>query len=182
MSETDRRFDELYAEFAKRLVRDLERCGNSLEDARELAHDALMEVRERIDAVHPEARWVYVRTAARRLGINRRRDENRQFRGGGIEHVPFDDTGVLPDQAESAEARLIREEETARRNRAFGAAFNELARETQLCFILKHRDKLGSKEIAQRLGMTDVAVRSRLSRAVQHLRERLGGDDDHDHE
>jgi RNA polymerase sigma-70 factor (ECF subfamily) len=180
MSEDDRQFNELYAEFAKRLVRDLERCGNSPEDAHELAHDVLLEARDRIDTIHPEARWVYLRTAARTRGINRRRNASRQRRGGGMEHVPFDDTHAMADEAESAEARLIRQEETARRNRAFAAAFSELTPDTRLCFILKHREHLGSKEIAQRLGMTDVNVRSRLSRAVQHLRERLGGDNDHD--
>lgn len=182
MSEDDRRFEELYRRFVKRLMWDLQQAGHSAEDAQELAHDALLAARGRIDAIPPEARWVYLRTAARRLGINRHRDEKTQRRGGGIEPVPLGETDVMADRAESVEARLIREEKTARRNRAFAAAFSELAPETRLCFILKHRDHLGSKEIAQRLGMTDVAVRSRLSRALQHLRERLGGGNDDDHE
>src|SRR5688572_21195483 len=101
MSNDDRRFDQLYAEFGTGLVRDLEHRGHSPEDARELAHDALLEVRGRIDSVHPEARWVYIRTTARRRGINRRRDDNTQRRGGLVEHVPFDDRHVLTDKAES---------------------------------------------------------------------------------
>jgi RNA polymerase sigma factor (sigma-70 family) len=180
MSDDDCRFEQLYTDFARRLVEDLERRGHSTDDARELAHDALLAVRDHIDAVASEARWSYVRKAARRLGLNHIRKGNAQRRGGAAEHVALNERDA--DETENAEARLIREEETARWNHAFAAAFNELACETRLCFILKHRDHLGSKEIAERLGMTDVAVRSRVSRAYEHLRKRLGGDSDHDHE
>jgi RNA polymerase sigma factor (sigma-70 family) len=193
MSEDDRRFDELYRRFYDRLVKDLRREGYPDDYARQHAHDALMDVLDEIDAIPGDAQWAYVRTTARRLKSNVRRRENTLRRGGSNLHVSLEVVDVTASKAESAEERLIREEQTARFHRAFAAALDELAVETKHCLILKRRG-LGSKEIARHLGMTDEAVRSRLKRAFQHLRDRLGsppagialadlaGDNDHDHE
>jgi RNA polymerase sigma factor (sigma-70 family) len=167
------RFEELCIAFRDRLIGTLVRFGRSPADAEDLAHDALLSVRPRLDRVQPGCEWAYLRMAARNLAINQATRRDR----------PPPEPEREPPQ--SAEQAAINNEFAA----AFRAVMDELPPETRQIVTLKRRGD-GFPEIARKLNMTPDAVRSRMSRAAKLLRERLGtpppgtgwmeNDDDHE--
>ena len=175
MADANRRFDDLCRRHTDRLVRDLVHYGNLEQDAREVVQEALLAVWKRIETLEiaPEAEWVYLRTAARRLLINRRRELEAIKRGGGKDLSLDDLTHAPADEAMSAEERLIRSEESERFRHAFHAAMSELPPESQQYLVLRQRG-FGPNEIAKKVGVQSTEVRSRLMRANKFLRERVG--------
>jgi RNA polymerase sigma factor (sigma-70 family) len=185
MNSGDDRLNDLFRH-RDRLVRDLERFGRSRQDAQDLAQEALMYTWTRIDNVKPGAEWVYVRTAARHRAIN-------QATRNPVE-VSFDEAHCPEaDEEPTVEQRLIARQERARFREQFDAAQNELPQETRLCVVLRRRGS-SYKQIASLLRTSVAAVQSRLHRAIEHFRERVGvppegihwlelaGENDHDHE
>jgi RNA polymerase sigma factor (sigma-70 family) len=167
MNDDNRRFDDLCDRYTERLVRDLVRFGCLDQDAREIAQEALFATWQKLHTIRPGAEWAYVRTAAHRLAIN------RATRGGDRTNVPLEALGGAPrDKSESVEERLIRSEQNEQFQRQFNAAVEELPQETMLVLVMRRRG-YGPKEIATHLGVHGTAVRSRLARAVKHLRERV---------
>jgi RNA polymerase sigma factor (sigma-70 family) len=150
----------------KRLVADLTRFGCSEEDARDFAQHALIETWKRLDSISPGAEWTYMRTAARHRAIN---EATRRPSNAALDDVPT----AMADRSPSAEATLIARQELERFASDFSAAFHELPHETRLCVVLKSRN-YSFKEIAAKLGLSWMAVQSRLHRATKHFRKRLG--------
>lgn len=56
------------------------------------------------------------------------------------------------------------------------AAISELGTEAEQAIRLRYVDGLSTRQIAEQLGKTDVAIRVMLSRSVKRLQEMLGGD------
>jgi RNA polymerase sigma-70 factor (ECF subfamily) len=172
MNDTDRRLEELYQQYSKRLVNDLVRLGCRPQDAEEVAQETLLAAWKHIENIPSGAEWPYLKVAAHNLNLNRIRADSALMRGGGA-NVSLEVVGVMADKSKSVEEKLLREEQAARFRRDFAAALNELAEETRL-WIAMRRAGMTPQEIAAKEGVSRTAVRSRLSRAVQHLRERVG--------
>ena len=178
------RIDELYAKYFKRLIRAL----GGTPDADDIAQEAMIARWKR--AEDPENDWAYLVASARNAAKKRATRANVPRHGGGL-LTQLEDEQDAHDETRSAEANLIRQQEIARFRADFNAVMAELSPDTRQALVLRRRG-LGSKEIAESLGLTDQAVRSRLSRAMSLLRERLspppgvdwldllGDDDDHE--
>jgi RNA polymerase sigma factor (sigma-70 family) len=173
-------FDDLCARYRDRLVAVLIVFGRPEQDAQDLAHDVLLEARKHLDRIGPGMEWAYLRTAA----LNRARNQATRRPAG----APLDD---WPAHDPSPEAQLIAKQERERFFAAVSAVFQQWPQQTRLAFAMRlHGDDF--ETIARRLGMTSVAVRSRVSRAMQLLRAsvappdgvddlELPGENDHDH-
>jgi len=91
--------------------------------------------------------------------------------GGGAIEVPLD--GDIPDGGRNVEDSVIQKIDGERCLPRLAEVMNELPQETQLAIALRRGGYKG-KEIAKKLGLTHAAVRTRLSRANEFFRERLG--------
>ncbi len=79
------------------------------------------------------------------------------------------------DPAPDAEQRLVAAEERA----ALGAALAELPDVTREVVVLYYREERSARQVADLLGLSEAAVRQRLSRARAQVRERLLEDAGH---
>lgn len=182
------RIEELYAKYWGRLLRTFRREA----DVEDIAQEALIRVWRRLERGSSlDHEWPYIATAARSV-VNRRYERaNVPRRGAGL-LTPLDEKKHDRTHDEpSVEQQLIEQQEIAAFRASFNAVLAELTPDTQQCLLLAKRG-LGSKEIARHLDLTELAVRSRLSRARAVFRERLtpppgvewidllGDDDDHE--
>jgi RNA polymerase sigma factor (sigma-70 family) len=180
------RIEELYAKYLGRLLRTFHREP----DVEDIAQEALIRVWKRMERGPLDHEWAYIATSARSVINKRYTRANVPRRGAGL-LTPLDEKKHDRKHDEpSVEQQLIDEQEIAAFRASFNAVLAELSPDTRQCLVLARRG-LGSKEIARLLGLTDLAVRSRLSRARAVLRERLapppdvnwielpGDDDDH---
>ena len=186
------RLDDLYARYLTRLIADLVRFGQDAEDARDIAQETMIATWKRLDYVSPGGEWFYLKTAAHNLARKRAGRAGVPRRGAGFTIAPLENAGNACDQTPSTETALIVKEEIARFRAAFNTALAELGTETQKCVYLK-KQGYSSRQTAELLGLTDQAVRSRLSRASSIIRARVGapppdvewvellGDDDDDY-
>jgi RNA polymerase sigma-70 factor (ECF subfamily) len=113
--------------------------------------------------------WLYrivVNLNKDRIGREiRRRERETSIDTGGAESGPIDieDSGITPQsEAERYEARDI-----------LAQAIRDLPDGYRECVVLKDVEGLSYDEIAQVMDITVEAVRSRLARARQQLRQRL---------
>jgi RNA polymerase sigma-70 factor (ECF subfamily) len=173
MAESDdrQRLTELFDQYYDALVGSLSGW-MPREDARDVAQDTFLAVYKSMDKYRGDARWAYLKTAALRLAKNRHRDRTTQKRDERLER-PVEAADKKGDGKPSAEEQLIRDEET----RLFGARYQEALMElpelTRRCFLLRWRGE-SSASIATATGLTNDAVRSRISAARDRLLERVG--------
>ena len=164
------RIDDLYARYLTPLTRKLIGFGRSEEDAQDIAQETFIATWKRLDHVDPAREWWYLLTA----GYNRARRQATRAH----DSAPLDDQ--MRDASPSAEEALLAREAASRFEERFKAVMRTFPPETQQAIVLRSRG-LGSKEIAQKLGLTDQAVRTRLSRAFETMRKKnLFGDPDDD--
>lgn len=159
------RLDDLYARYLEALTRTVIGFGASVDDAKDIAQETLIATWKRLEHVAPGAEWAYLRVAARNRHL-RRVEQHANLQPFG----PDDDT---IDRKPSPETEVIEKQEAALFNERFRAAMRELSPDTQQAIALRGQG-LGSKEIARKLGLTDQAVRTRLSRAFELIRARAG--------
>jgi RNA polymerase sigma-70 factor (ECF subfamily) len=140
--------------------------------AEELTHEVFIKVYRSAGGYEPRARfrtWLF--TIAKNLSLNelRRRSHDElsltDMEPGG------DDRGRRnpPDPSPPAEEGLIRRERIA----AVRAAIDELPENQRLAVILRRYEEFSYEEIAAALATTEKAVKSLLSRAKEHLRQKL---------
>jgi RNA polymerase sigma-70 factor (ECF subfamily) len=155
--------DVLFAEHRDGVFRYLCRFIGQAETARDLTQEVFLRV-SRSDAPVAEAggsdgpghrAWIF--TIARNLALNHVRDAQRRPQTSGSE--------ALADASRPATQELA-----ASLNQAL-AALPDLDRDV---FLLRESAGLSYDEIATTCGLTPDAVRSRLHRARQQLREMLG--------
>jgi RNA polymerase sigma factor (sigma-70 family) len=153
----NKRFDDLYRRFDK-LVAYVRRIGRPEEDARDLAQIAMIETWQRMDNIAPGAEWSYAQRVASSRAINQatRTRESEEL------------DAETKDEAISSEDSLLAREF----QRKFREVFSELPRMTQEIFVMRHRG-MTFEQIAQLLHIDPTAARSRASRAMPILRERL---------
>ncbi|HEX6099179.1 MAG TPA: RNA polymerase sigma factor [Thermoanaerobaculia bacterium] len=159
------RLDDLYARHLQPLTKKLIGFGQSEQDAEDIAQETLIATWKRLDHVAPEAEWRYLVVAAFNLA---RKLATRRRPLTSLEATPD-----ASDETSSAEQTLIERQETEQFQTRFLAVMRELTPETQQAIFLRAQG-LRSKEIASKLGLTDQAVRSRLSRAFELIRARAG--------
>jgi RNA polymerase sigma-70 factor (ECF subfamily) len=137
------------------------------DDAEELAAETFavaFRTWHRFDAERPAAPWLY--GIATNLLRRRRRDEVRQLRA-------YARTGVDPVAA-AVDDEAVGHADADRARRALAAALAELRPQERDVLLLHAWAELTDEEIASAVGIPVGTVKSRLSRARERLRNRLG--------
>jgi RNA polymerase sigma factor (sigma-70 family) len=142
------------------------------EDARDVAQETFVNVLRSIDRYQGKSRWGYLLTTATNLARNRWRDEKAQRRDKE-KTASLEVVGDVRDKTDSAEKRLIQEEQAALFSARFRQGLATFSESTRLCFLLRLRGT-SSEEIAAATGLTNQAVRSRLSDARDKLQAIVG--------
>lgn len=166
MSQRQERFRRLYSEHFDRLLGYALRRVDRAEDAADIVSDTFLVAWRRLDDVpdDDEARlWLY--GVARRTLANHRRGDGRRTSLG--ERLRHDLATSVPDHASG-----VTERETVR------AAMHRLADRDREVLELAAWEGLEPREIAEVLGISAIAVRSRLSRSRAKLRALMADDGD----
>lgn len=168
----DAQFEDLYRRYYRAVVSFLVRLGFPREQARDLAQDVFVRVYRSMDRYRGEAEWTYLETAARRVALNELR--RRQTRGRSGVEVPLDavvalanDPSLLPDD------RLAEKEEKSALIDKLSTALEALPQGLRGCLQLRLQG-LRYRQIAETMGISVDAVKSRLHEAKSWLRKRLG--------
>jgi RNA polymerase sigma-70 factor (ECF subfamily) len=148
------RYRDRYARYATRLLGSVDAAEDAVQDALIRAFDQLAQCRD------PEnfAGWFFL-ILRNRCFAERRRDR----RMDGTETVPE------PQAPDVSHARL----EQAEQSRALQRALLRLTPEQREVFVLKHVEELSYDEIAVRVGTGVAALKMRMHRAYDRLRELL---------
>ncbi len=101
-----------------------------------------------------------------------RRDVSGNQPAGGMESSSGDLIALLSASLTSASMRAVRCE----RQTKLEACLAKLPQATQEILRLRYGDGLPTKDIAKRLGKSDVAIRVLISRTVQELQKNLVDD------
>ncbi len=184
------RIDELYARFLKPLIGRLIGFGQNEDEAADIAQETLIATWKRLEHIPREHEWAYLVTAAFNLARKRHTRANVPRRGGGnLTNLQSEHEAV--DKTPSIESGLIEREEITRFRAELSTTMEQFPPETREALALRGRG-MESKEIAEHLGLSEHAVRSRVTRACHVLRRRLspptgvpwtellGDDDDHE--
>jgi RNA polymerase sigma-70 factor (ECF subfamily) len=148
------------------------------EDRQDLVQSTLMQIIRRVGSFRGDSSfstWLFRVTANEALMMMR---SQRRHRSRLVEGLDLEDLGSLPAandsaQSERADASAAQSERDAR----VRAALDELPEDYRDVVALHYSQDLGLQEIADRLGSTESAVRSRLHRARSRLRTILGSSD-----
>ncbi len=149
-----RRYQDRYARYATRMLGSVDAAEDAVQDALVRAYDQLARCRD----PNNFAGWFFL-ILRNRCFAERRRDQ----RFAVLDEVP-----EVPAE-ENTEASLERSE----RRRGIERALQTLTPEQREVFVLKHMEELSYEEIAGRVGTTVAALKMRMHRAYDRLRELL---------
>lgn len=149
-----RRYRDRYARYAFQMLGSMDGAEDAVQDALVRAFDQLAQCRE------PDnfAGWFFL-ILRNRCFAERRRDK----RFGGLDGVP---EVAAPDTSEAPVER-------AERMQALQRALSTLTPEQREVFVLKHVEELSYQQIAGRVGTSVAALKMRMHRAYDRLREQL---------
>lgn len=150
-----RRYKDRYARYASRMLGSVDAAEDAVQDALIRAYDRLSQCRE------PEnfAGWFFL-ILRNRCFAERRRDR----RADGLELAQ---EVSAPDVSHTTLER-------AEQARSLERALLQLTPEQREVFVLKHVEELSYDEIAARVGTGVPALKMRMHRAYDRLRELLG--------
>lgn len=165
---------ELCTALTPHIERQLLRYPVAEEDRRDLLQATLMQVIRRLDSFRGDSSfstWLFRVTANEALMLMR---SQRRHRARLIEGLEWEDLAALPAMND-AEHHLSSESraEIEQRDAQIRAALEELPEDYRNVVALHYHMDLGLQEIADRLSITESAVRSRLHRARSRLRSLL---------
>ncbi len=139
------------------------------EEAADVVEEALIRIREAAPGFRGERG---LKTWTLRIVTNLCRDQlrRRRFLAGPPEvHDPIAEAGLRVEPVEGWDERL----DSARRLAALERAIERLPREQREAVLLRDRLGLSYEEVAETLGLSLAATKSRLHRAREALREML---------
>ena len=138
-------------------------------DAEECLSDMLMEIWQCIPPQEPKSLRAFVLTVTRRIAIDRLRTENRIKRGGSQLTAALDELAeVLPSSErveDQAEANALSE--------AVSGFLRGITPGARQIFMQRYFLAMPAREIAQKHGITQGAVKASLHRTREALREYL---------
>lgn len=153
--------------------RQLLRYPVSDEDRRDLLQATLMQIVRRLGSFRAEASfstWLFRVTANEALMLMRSR---RRHRARFLEGLDWEELATLPAVNDEARIEPDLGVSTKQRDDLVRAALGELPDDYRDVVIAHYHMDLGLQEIADRLSITESAVRSRLHRARSRLRTLL---------
>ena len=162
ISETEKKYGNYLSAIAGRIVHDQNDIGEILNDTYAAAWNA-------IPPAHPERFSLYLGKIARRLALNRVRDQKTEKRGGGETDLCFEELeDVL--SGENDPALALEEKELSRILDDFLSSLPEAERRVFVCRYW-HFDSV--EEISARFGYGESKVKMMLLRTREKLKKRL---------
>ncbi len=170
-------FDELVNRYSDKIYRLGLRITNNMSDAEEILQEVFLILVEKLHTFRKESKfstWLF-RVASNAAYMHIRKDKRHQQNHFSIDdYKPYNDSGVLSgvedkDWSETPDETLLSREGTD----AIESAINELPKDYRIVFHMKDIEGLKSKEIAEALGLSLPAVKSRVLRARLFLRDKL---------
>jgi RNA polymerase sigma-70 factor (ECF subfamily) len=162
--------NELVGQLRPHVERQLLRYPVAEEDRRDLLQATLMQVVRRLGSFRGDSSfstWLFRVTANEALMMMRAQRRQRARVVGGYE---LEDLGVLPANDDSSELLGLDERE---RDAQVRTALESLPADYRDVVVAHYHHDLGLQEIADRMALTESAVRSRLHRARTKLRAML---------
>ena len=150
-----RRYQDRYARFAARMLGSVDAAEDAVQEAFIRAYEQLEQCREPDNFIG----WFFLILRNRCLAAE------RQAKGT----VDLESIGELP-AAEPADRRA----EAADEGAALERALRQLTPEQREVFVLRHVEDWSYEEIAQRTGISVAALKMRMHRSYERLRELLG--------
>ncbi|MGH7426862.1 MAG: RNA polymerase sigma factor [Candidatus Methylomirabilaceae bacterium] len=149
-----RRYQDRYARYATRMLGSVDAAEDAVQDALVRAYDQLARCRD------PDnfAGWFFL-ILRNRCFAERRRDQRFTALDGAPDVAAVENTEVSLERRERA--------------RGIERALQSLTPEQRDVFVLKHVEELSYEEIAGRVGTTVAALKMRMHRAYDRLRELL---------
>jgi len=165
--------DHVLKTITPHVERQLLRYPVSDEDRRDLLQMTLMQIVRRLGSFRAEASfstWLFRVTANEALMLMRSR---RRHRARFIEGLEWEELATLPAMNDNEEADGELGLAARERDERVRDALNELPSDYRDVVVAHYHMDLGLQEIADRLSITESAVRSRLHRARSRLRTLL---------
>jgi RNA polymerase sigma factor (sigma-70 family) len=163
-------FDELCRRYSSRLMGSIRRILRDRCDAEDALQETLLSVFTHLKSFQGRSS---VSTWMTRIAVNAALARLRKCRGTTVsidearEETGLALSSVLPDGALDAERRLIQEQQ----EELLAKAIAQLPPSLRSVLVLRIRDEHSGKQIAEKMGISEAAVKSRLSRAHLLLRE-----------
>ena len=174
----EEQFEALF-KYYPRVVALLLEIGVDRDEVRDLAQQVFVRVYEHMDAYRGVSKMSYLDQVTRRVAYNEFRDRHAKKREGT--HVATDEIVELKDDRVPAADAMLESKENVQRVRR---AIDQLSPSDQTAIRLQ-LSGLSQDRIAEKLGITVSALKSRLNVARKRLRallgeepEGLGGRDD----
>lgn len=165
--------DHVVQTITPHIERQLVRYPVSDDDRRDLLQTTLMQVLRRLGSFRAEASfstWLFRVTANEALMLMRSR---RRHRARFVEGLEWEELATLPAMNDTSPAEDDFGIGARQRDDRVREALGELPEEYRSVVIAHYHMDLGLQEIADRLSITESAVRSRLHRARSRLRSLL---------
>lgn len=157
--------------------RQLLRYPVSDEDRRDLLQATLMQIVRRLGSFRAESSfstWLFRVTANEALMLMRSR---RRHRARVVEGLDWEELATLPSMNDNEAPPIDAAAETRERDARVRDALSELPEDYRDVVVAHYHMDLGLQEIADKLAITESAVRSRLHRARTRLRTLLERDE-----
>ncbi|HKR65154.1 MAG TPA: RNA polymerase sigma factor [Thermoanaerobaculia bacterium] len=172
---SDDLFESLYKRYQGRMRRFFRQVFRVDEaDAQELTQDSFVRFFRAMDEYRGQAEWALLETIARNVGYNRVRSVTT-IKRGGVRTESLDDGESVKDAVDHNSVHPVDKMINAEHRQQLGQAILKLPKGQRQCLQLWLED-FSSEEIARALGISVVAVKSRIRDAKRTLREWLGDD------
>lgn len=170
-------FNELVNRYSDKVYRLAYRITNNQNDAEEVLQEVFLILIEKLSTFRKESRfstWLYRVASNASFMYLRNQKRSREKETSLDDYKPYNDYGVLEgveerDWSGRPDSQLLSAEGT----QLIEKAISELPEEYRVVFHMKDVERLTSKEIAEALGLSIPAVKSRVLRSRLFLRDKL---------
>lgn len=170
-------FNELVNRYSDKVYRLAYRITNNQNDAEEVLQEVFLILIEKLSTFRKESRfstWLYRVASNASFMYLRNQKRSREKETSFDDYKPYNDYGVLEgieerDWSGRPDSQLLSAEGT----QLIEKAISELPEEYRVVFHMKDIERLTSKEIAEALGLSIPAVKSRVLRSRLFLRDKL---------
>ena len=168
----NRAFDELVRRYRDRVFRLSTKILRHEDDAAEALQDAFLSAYRGLPRFKRESRfstWLYrIATNAALMKLRRRRDGHVSYEQSQTGHEDSEPLAI-PDWSQQPLEDLL----DAETREVLGREVEQLPANEKEVFVLRDIMEQSNADVAQELGLTVAAVKSRLHRARLHLRDRM---------
>jgi len=169
---SDRAFAELYQRYYRRLLDFFYGMGRDAHAAEDLCHETFLRLWQlRVRYTVSGSFTAYLFSVARRIWLERGRQERKQWRLGVAQRLDAPGAAILASTDPGPGDRAYGSELAER----IGAAVQELPEEQRMAFVLRTVEGMSLSDIASVMRCPVNTVRSRRLLAIKRLREALRG-------